>query len=54
MKHILKCEKCEKYTMKSKCDCGGETKSTKPQRYSPQKNIKYRKIARKQELEKKR
>jgi len=36
MKHILKCEKCGEYTLKEKCSCGGNTVTTKPQKYSPE------------------
>jgi rRNA maturation protein Nop10 len=50
MKHILKCEKCNKFTMKKICECGEETKSLKPQRYSPQKFAEYRREARKENL----
>ena len=53
MKHILKCEKCERFTMKKNCECGNQTASTKPQRYSPQKFAKYRKEARKKSLKEK-
>lgn len=53
MKHILYCEKCERFTMKNICECGRETITTKPQRYSPQKYAEYRREARKKTLEKK-
>ncbi len=35
MKHILKCSKCNKYTMKEVCECGEKTVIIKPQKYSP-------------------
>jgi len=35
MKHIFKCNKCKKYTMKEVCDCGNETLPAKPLKYSP-------------------
>ncbi len=53
MKHILKCSKCETYTMKETCSCGAKTISTIPLRYSPQKFAKYRQKARKEDLEEK-
>jgi len=39
--------------MKEVCDCGTKTGSTRPQRYSPGKYAKYRKEARKKQLEEK-
>lgn len=33
--HILRCERCNSYTMSEKCKCGGEAFSTKPAKYSP-------------------
>ena len=50
MKHILKCSKCETFTMEKKCECGGEAITTKPQKYSPQKFAKYRQKAKKEKL----
>ena len=50
MKHIQKCPKCEKYTMKEKCTCREITLTTKPPRYSPNKYAKYRRQARKEDL----
>tara|TARA_Y100000310_G_C20608910_1_gene776975 strand:- start:880 stop:1050 length:171 start_codon:yes stop_codon:yes gene_type:complete len=35
MKHILKCSKCGKYTLKDKC-CGVKTLSPKPPKFSPE------------------
>ena len=35
MKHILKCAKCGKYTMKEVCSCGNNTLVAKPLKYSP-------------------
>ena len=49
MKHILRCEKCGRYTMKA--ECCGETKTTKPARFT-EKFAKYRKEARKEDLKK--
>lgn len=34
MRHILKCPKCGKYTMKEVC-CSGKTLAPKPLKYSP-------------------
>ncbi|MBW2969518.1 RNA-protein complex protein Nop10 [Candidatus Woesearchaeota archaeon] len=53
MKHILKCQKCENFTMNETCRCGEEAITTKPPRYSPDKYAKYRRQARKEELQKK-
>ncbi|MFH1316398.1 MAG: RNA-protein complex protein Nop10 [Candidatus Woesearchaeota archaeon] len=36
MKHILKCSKCGKYTMKDDCDCSGKAVSPAPPKYSPE------------------
>ncbi|MBS3121488.1 ribosome biogenesis protein [Candidatus Woesearchaeota archaeon] len=42
MQHILKCQKCNKYTLKKEC-CGEKTIETKPPKYSPEdKYAKYR------------
>ncbi len=35
MKHILKCSKCGKYTLKKIC-CGVKTISPKPAKFSPE------------------
>jgi len=35
MKHILKCSKCEKYTLKETC-CKVKTISPKPAKFSPE------------------
>lgn len=35
MKHIFKCGKCSKYTMREVCDCGGKTLLSRPLKYSP-------------------
>ena len=47
MKHILKCTKCNKYTISEKCpDCNIIAVNPKPAKYSPQdKYAKYRRIA---------
>lgn len=34
MKHIYKCLKCNKHTMKEICNCGNKTMMAKPVRYS--------------------
>lgn len=48
MKHILRCTKCGKYTMKEKCGCGGKAVSQKPAKYSPEDKFgKYRRLAKK-------
>jgi H/ACA ribonucleoprotein complex subunit 3 len=54
MKHILRCQKCGKYTLRDECECGGKAVTTKPPRYSSlSKWAKYRRKARHSELEKK-
>ncbi|MBW2985993.1 RNA-protein complex protein Nop10 [Candidatus Woesearchaeota archaeon] len=46
MKHILQCTKCNNYTMKEKCDCGGKAVTIVPAKYSPQdKYAEYRRKA---------
>ena len=51
MKHILKCSKCNKYTMKDVCECGGKAVLVKPQKYSPEdKYGEYRRKVKKPEL----
>jgi len=46
MVHILKCEKCGKYGLKSDCICGGKLININPPKYSPQdKYAKYRRMA---------
>ncbi|MBW2969426.1 RNA-protein complex protein Nop10 [Candidatus Woesearchaeota archaeon] len=46
MKKILKCKKCDKYTIKEICECGEKTISIKPPKYSPKdKYGKYRRKA---------
>lgn len=34
MRHIFKCSKCSKYTMKESCDCGGNGIAARPLKYS--------------------
>ena len=34
MKHILKCKKCNSYTLKEKCSCGGIAVTVKPPKFS--------------------
>ena len=49
MKRILKCPKCENYTLKEVCACGEKTTLIKPPKYSPQdKYSEYRIKARKE------
>jgi len=49
MKHILKCEKCGKYTMKELCSCGGKAITTKPAKFSvDDRYAKYRREAKEQ------
>lgn len=52
MKHILKCQKCDEYTMQE-THCGKKALSSKPMRYSPGKFAEHRRKARKEELERK-
>ena len=35
MKHIFKCNVCNRYTMKEACNCGNKTINPKPLKYSP-------------------
>ncbi|MBS3101085.1 ribosome biogenesis protein [Candidatus Woesearchaeota archaeon] len=35
MRHIFRCSKCNKYTMKEVCGCGSRTIAPKPLKYSP-------------------
>ena len=55
MKHILKCVKCGKYSMKERCPvCDAECVIVKPAKYSPEdKYAKYRREAKKEELKEK-
>jgi rRNA maturation protein Nop10 len=51
MQHILKCQKCGKYTMKPTCSCAGTAVSPRPPKYVPDdKYAEYRRKAKKQEL----
>ena len=53
MKHILKCENCNKYTMKEMCDCGTKTVNPKPAKFSPEDNYgEYRRKAKRQQWQK--
>ena len=36
MKHILKCQSCNKYTMNATCKCGSKAVSPGPAKYSPE------------------
>lgn len=49
---ILKCNKCEVYTLKSKCpECENTALSPKPAKYSPEDNYgKYRRMYKKSKL----
>lgn len=54
MKHILKCVKCNIYTLKEKCQCGGKAVSPKPAKYSPEdKYGKYRREVKEKDWKKK-
>jgi len=35
MKHLLKCNKCGRYTMAVLCTCGGKAATVRPPKYSP-------------------
>jgi len=50
-KHILKCPKCEKYTMQPTCsDCKVDTITPRPAKYSPDDPYaKYRRQAKKEQ-----
>ncbi|MBR9677184.1 ribosome biogenesis protein [Candidatus Woesearchaeota archaeon] len=53
-KHILKCQKCNEYTLHQICKCGDKALEVKPPKYSPQDPYaKYRRIAKKDSLQKK-
>ncbi|MEM4282615.1 MAG: nucleolar RNA-binding Nop10p family protein [Candidatus Woesearchaeota archaeon] len=52
MKRILKCEACERYTMKEICSCGGKAVITIPPKYVPgDKYADYRRKAKRAQLE---
>jgi len=52
MKHILKCNKCDGYTMKEVCVCEEKAVSPKPAKYSPEdKYASYRRQAKKKSME---
>lgn len=36
MKHILKCQKCEEYTLNESCKCGSKAVIARPPKYSPE------------------
>ena len=51
MKHILKCKKCNKYTMDENGSCGGAAFISKPPKYSPEdKYGHYRRKVKKEKL----
>ena len=54
-KHILKCPKCGKYSLKDKCNiCSSKTVDPKPPKYSPEdKYAKFRREAKSEEYNKK-
>jgi len=54
MKHILKCTKCEQFTMKEKCPkCKIKTLSIRPAKFSPEdKYAKYRRKVKEEQLKK--
>lgn len=39
MRHLYKCQKCVKYTMKEVCSCGEHTLAARPLKYSPDDNL---------------
>ena len=49
MKAIMKCQKCHKYTMNDTCECGGNTLTPKPAKFSVE--DKYAQYRRKAKLE---
>jgi len=55
-KHILKCGKCGRYTLKDVCpECGGKAINPKPPKYSPEDRVgEYRRKAKEIEEEKSR
>ena len=54
MKEILKCESCNKYTMKDVCSCNGKAITPKPAKFSPEdKYGRYRRKIKINEYEKK-
>ena len=53
MKHILKCMKCNEYSMNEKCKCGGKAVEARPPKYSPDdKYGKYRREVKQVQLKK--
>ncbi len=53
MKHILRCQKCSKYTLTSECECGGTAIENKPPKYSPEdKYADYRRKAKEEQWKK--
>lgn len=53
MKHILKCSKCGKYTMKEDCDCSGRAVIVRPPKFSLEDSYgRYRREAKKEILKK--
>ena len=50
MRHIYKCAKCSKYTMKEACGCGNAALVAKPVRYSVEDKLaNYRRMAKRGE-----
>jgi H/ACA ribonucleoprotein complex subunit 3 len=50
MKHILKCQKCDHYTIFETCSCGGRAVPPAPPKYSPEdKYAEYRRKAKEEE-----
>ena len=35
IRHIFKCNNCNKFTMKEICDCGNNTLFSRPMKYTP-------------------
>ena len=53
MKHILRCQNCNEYTLKEKCSCGGNAVTIRPAKFSPtDKYAEYRRKAKQEERKK--
>lgn len=54
MKSLLKCTKCENYTINQICSCGGKAVTVKPPKFSPEdKYGNYRREAKEKQLKEK-
>lgn len=52
MKAILRCKRCGQYGLTDNCQCGGERKTVRPPKYSPDDaHSEYRQQARLKQLE---